>query len=405
MPRGTVNDDTIVHRWRSGFQCFCMNATRLFLLLTVALLSGCADTPYYWQSLRGQWQLMQSAEPIVQLLAHDELAPQLRQRLIASQAIRDFAVTDLHLPDNASYRRYADLHRPYAVWNVVAAPELSLQPRSWCFPVTGCVSYRGYFAQADAQAQAAELRSQGLEVYVYGVPAYSTLGWLDRLGGDPLLNTWINYPDADLARLMFHELAHQVLYLPGDTMFNESFATAVERLGAQRWLELQSTPETRRHDALLAHRRQDFRDLTRRTREALQQIYATAPTASGAPDKKAMKDRTMQLFRDAYAEFKQRWGGYAGYDAWVAQANNASFAAQAAYDQWVPGFEALFVREGGDWQRFFDAVRQLSQQNPLQRAAQLESWKRDVQSASSARAISTSSRSMASMGWAQAASW
>ena len=405
MPNGTVNDDTIVHRWGSGFQCFCMNATRLFLLLMALWLSGCADTRYYWQSLRGQWQLMQAAEPIAQLLTRDDLAPPLRQRLMTSQAIRDFAVTDLHLPDNASYRRYADLQRPYAVWNVVAAPEMSLQPRTWCFPVAGCVSYRGYFAKADALAQADALRSQGLEVHVYGVPAYSTLGWLNRLGGDPLLNTWVNYPDGDLARLMFHELAHQVLYVPDDTMFNESFATAVERLGVQRWLQTQATPDTRDIDARLAQRRQEFRDLTRRTRDALRQIYAAQPTASGRAEAKAMKKRAMQAFRDAYAQLKLRWGGYAGYDDWVAQANNASFAAQAAYDQWVPGFEALFVREGRDWRRFFDAVRQLSQQDAAARAAQLDAWTGAAQSASSALAISTSSRSMASIGWAQAASW
>ena len=194
-----------------------------------------ADLGYLAQSVGGHLALLSAARPVPDWLDDAKTPAALRERLLLTQQMRDFAVTELALPDNASYRRYADLHRSAAVWNVVAAPELSLKLETWCFPVVGCVGYRGYFDRPDADAFGAELRAQGLEVDVYGVPAYSTLG---RLPGDyfadPLLNTFINYPEVELARLIFHELAHQVAYASGDTMFNESFATAVERFGSQR---------------------------------------------------------------------------------------------------------------------------------------------------------------------------
>jgi predicted aminopeptidase len=287
--------------------------------------------------------------------------------------MRRFAVTELHLPDNASYRRFEDLKRRYVVWNVVAAPELSLELKTWCFPVAGCVGYRGYFDEAGAQALATELRAQGLEVSVYGVPAYSTLGWMNWLGGDPLLNTFVNQPDGELARMMFHELAHQVLYVAGDTPFNESFATAVERLGGERWLATEGSPKARQAYANYDLRRQQFRALTRATRGRLAQIYMeNTPLALDLKELIAMKNEVMQDFRAQYAALKQSWGGYAGYDAWVAQANNAAFGALAAYDDWVPAFEALFEREGRDWPRFFAAVKQLAQRPGPERIQQLQ---------------------------------
>jgi predicted aminopeptidase len=259
------------------------------------------------------------------------------------------------------------------VWNVVAAPELSLELKTWCFPVAGCVGYRGYFDEADAQALASQLRAQGLEASVYGVPAYSTLGWMNWLGGDPLLNTFVDLPDGELARLMFHELAHQVLYVPGDTPFNESFATAVERLGADQWLASQATPEARQVFAAYDQRRQQFRALTRSTRERLAQIYKqNSLQAQELKGLIAIKNEVFHDFRTRYAALKQSWGGYSGYDAWVAQANNASFGAQAAYDELVPAFEVLFVREGRDWSRFFAAVQQLASRPAAERLAQLQ---------------------------------
>jgi predicted aminopeptidase len=247
------------------------------------------------------------------------------------------------------------------VWNVVAAPEFSLTLKTWCFPVAGCVGYRGYFNEAEAREQAAALQPTGLEVSVYGVPAYSTLGWLNWAGGDPLLNTFVGLPDAELARLIFHELAHQVLYVPDDTRFNESFATAVERLGVQRWLAQPGTAGTQREAAELTKRRQQFRALTLATRSRLAEIYqSNQPLALDGKGLFAMKIEAMKDFRSAYAELRRGWGGYAGYDAWVAGANNAAFGAQAAYDELVPAFESLFEREGQDWPRFYAEVRRLA---------------------------------------------
>lgn len=350
------------------------------VLVAVLVLVGCADTRYYWQSVSGHIQLMQAAKPIDQWLASAQTPTHLRERLVLAQSIRRFAVSELHLPDNASYHRFADLQRKYVVWNVVAAPEFSLTLKTWCFPVLGCVGYRGYFDEADAQVLAGSLRAQGLEASVYGVPAYSTLGWMNWAGGDPVLSTFIDYPDGELARMLFHELAHQVLYVSDDTVFNESFATAVERLGAQRWLASQATPQARQAYQRFDERRRQFRDLTRRTRENLIQIYKqNVPEVKEKRAQLAMKNIAFEGFRKAYAELKIQWGGYSGYDAWVAQANNAAFGAQAAYDDLVPGFEALFAREGQDWVRFYDAVRQLAKRPAQERNGLLKQWAQEQQ--------------------------
>ena len=193
---------------------------------------------------------------------------------------------------------------------------------------------------------------------MYGVPAYSTLGWMNWAGGDPLLNTFMHYPEGELARLIFHELAHQVVYAKDDTMFNESFATAVERQGGARWLAAHASDAARTEYAAFDARRNQFRALALATRQRLAAVYAV-PVVPVA-ERTAQKNAVMQDFRGQYAQLKASWGGFAGYDPWVAQANNASFGAQAAYDELVPGFEALFVREQRDWKRFYDAVQRLA---------------------------------------------
>ncbi|WP_332778426.1 aminopeptidase [Polaromonas sp.] len=324
-------------------------------------LSGCTSVGYYWQSVSGHLQLMNAARPVSDWLDDAQTPEQLKTRLALAQRIRSFAVSELKLPDNASYRRYADLQRRSVVWNVVAAPELSLTLKTWCFPVAGCVGYRGYFDEAEARAEAARLQAEGLEAAVFGVPAYSTLGWMNWAGGDPLLNTFIAYPEGELARLIFHELAHQVVYARNDTMFNESFATAVERLGGQRWLATQASPAARAEYAAFDGRRQQFQALVRTTRHRLAGIYDLnwAPPPA-RPAQIAMKSIALSDFNQQYAQLKTAWGGYTGYDALVARANNATFGAQAAYEELVPGFEALFEREGRDWQRFYDAVKRLA---------------------------------------------
>ena len=365
----------------------------LALLVCFGLLGGCADTGYYLQSVQGHVALMRAAKPVDDWLADSQTSPELKARLALSQKIRRFAVTDLGLPDNASYHRYADLQRRAVVWNVVAAPDLSLTLKTWCFPVMGCVGYRGYFDEAQARALAAELSAQGLEVSVYGVPAYSTLGWMNWAGGDPLLNTFIHYPEGELARLIFHELAHQVVYAKDDTTFNESFATAVERLGGARWLQSQASAQGLAALEAGAVRRAQFRALTLATRQALSRIYEEK--GSEVPvsiDKLAMKKIAYDKFRSDYAQLKASWlatstgsassdspahaAQFRGYDDWVAQANNASFGAQAAYDELVPDFEALFAQSAqlhdAPWQRFYDAVKQLAELPKAQRRQALK---------------------------------
>jgi predicted aminopeptidase len=325
---------------------------------TLCFTSGCSSIGYFAQSAQGHLALLNSARPVDDWVADPTAPPALKARLELARRMRDFAVSTLKLPDNRSYRSYADLKRPAPVWNVAAAPELSLQLRTWCFPVVGCVGYRGYYVQADAQAEGEALRAQGLEVTVYPVPAYSTLGKIDWLGGDPLLSSFIRWPEADLARLIFHELAHQVAYAPGDSMFNESFATAVERLGGARWLAAQGSPGAGDQAQASEARRRDFRRITQAARLALDALYR-----SNASDeaKRAGKGEIMVRLRADHAALKAGpWGGFAGYDAFFANANNASLGLQAVYLDWVPAFTALFEREGSDFTRFHAEVRRLA---------------------------------------------
>jgi len=337
---------------------------------SVCLTSGCSTLGYYAQSVGGHLALVRAAKPVPEWLTDEQTSAPLKERLALSQRIRDYAISELHEPDNASYRRYADLHRGSVIWNVVAAPELSLRLQTWCFPVVGCVGYRGYYDEAEAKAFAETLRAQGLEVSVYGVPAYSTLGKLPfDAFADPLLNTFINYPEGDLARLMFHELAHQIAFAKGDTVFNESFATAVERIGGERWLAQHASAQAREELAQGDARRRDFRALTGRYRDAFNALYESS--ASDA-DKRAGKARLMTELRADYGTLKrERWGGFSGYDGWFARANNASFGVLAAYTELVPNFERLFEREGRDFDRFYAEVKRLSMLTQEERRAQL----------------------------------
>jgi predicted aminopeptidase len=342
-------------------------ATALLAAAAVCLGSGCSTLGYYGQAVQGHLDLMDRSRPVTDWLEEPATPATLRDRLQLTQRMRDFAVRELKLPDNRSYRHYADLQRDAAVWNVVATPELSLTLKTWCFPVMGCVGYRGYFGRAQADALAAQLRAEGLEVSVYGVPAYSTLGWSNLLGGDPLLNTFIHWPEGELARLIFHELAHQVAYAPDDTGFNESFATAVERLGGQRWLD--TRPDAKAQYERHAQRRADFRDLMQRQRDRLLALY-------GGPEedntKRRLKAGLMAEWRAEYEALKRdRWGGFAGYDAFIARANNASFGVQAAYNDGVPAFERLFEREGRDFTRFYAEVQRLAALPRAERRAAL----------------------------------
>ncbi|MEY4911439.1 MAG: hypothetical protein RL761_1102 [Pseudomonadota bacterium] len=342
---------------------------KLLALGLLLCLGSCADLGYYWQSLEGHISLIKAARPIDDWLADAETPEKLKAKLVLTKKIRAFAAEELKLPDNPSYKRYADLKRKAVVWNVVAAPALSLKLKTWCFPVAGCVGYRGYFSEAEAKLAAEELKKQDFDVSVYGVPAYSTLGWSNWAGGDPLLSTFIGYPEGELARIVFHELAHQVVYVADDTAFNESFATAVERLGGARWLAKHGSEATKSEYDVYDGRRKQFKALTKATRLQLAEIYEENKPLAGNNIasmaiknivKNAKKYAIIESFKTQYELQKTSWNGYAGYDNWVRQANNAAFGALAAYDDGVPQFEALFEQQGGDWEKFYAAVKQLA---------------------------------------------
>lgn len=340
------------------------------ILFTVAglglVLTGCAEWAYYRQAAAGQWELLQARRPVADILADPATAPDLRRRLEIAQAIRAFAGEELALPDNDGYRDYADLKRPYVVKNVLAAPELALEPRRWCFLVVGCLSYRGYFDAEAAQRLADELRAAGNDVYVADVSAYSTLGWFT----DPLLNTFIRWPSGRLAELMFHELAHQRLYIADDTAFNEAFATAVGYLGVERWLAQRGTADEREAHKTDDRRRQDFLQIVTASRESLAAVYASDQSDA---EKRANKQRILAELRVRYQELKRSWGGYAGYDRWFDQdLNNAKLAGHGTYYRWTPAFIALFEQEGKDFAAFYRAAEALGRLPPAQRQAHLQ---------------------------------
>ena len=325
----------------------------LLAALAAGLLASCANLNYYSQAAQGQLSLLSDSRPIDDWLADPGTNPKLRTRLATARQIRLYAVQQLGLPDNQSYKNYTALTRPYVVWNVVATPELSLKPLQWCFPVAGCVNYRGYYGKEDAQDYAHQLRAEGNDVQVGGVSAYSTLGWFN----DPLISTFINYPDAELARLIFHELAHQVVYVAGDSQFNESFASAVEEAGVERWLARFGNPAMRANYVKYSARKQEFLQLLLGCRRALERNYASHASVAV---KRAEKARLFARLQDDYAVLKQSWGGYAGYDRFFAEPlSNAHLAAIATYNDFVPAFRALLERErsfGG----FYAAVRRIA---------------------------------------------
>ncbi len=331
-----------------------------------AAIGGCTTLSYYGQAVVGHLDVVSRSQSIEARLADPSTPPELRAQLARALEIREFATRELGLPDNGSYRAYADLGRPYVVWNVFAAPEFSVEPRQSCFPIVGCVSYRGYYARADADAFAAGLRAEGYDVFVYGVPAYSTLGWFD----DPVLNTFVRYPDAELARLVFHELAHQLVYVKGDTVFNESFAVAVEEEGVRRWLERHGTAASRAAYPEMRARRAGFVGLVLDYRARLEAFYRE-PLADA--EKRAGKARLLARMEADYRALKaERWGGWGGYDLWFEKGvNNAQLASVATYEELVPAFRALLAREGGDMGRFYAEVRRLAQLDAGARAAAL----------------------------------
>jgi predicted aminopeptidase len=297
---------------------------------------------------------------------HDTGTPvPLREKLERVLAIREFASRELALPDNDSYRRYADLGRPFVVWNVFAAPEFSVTPVQSCFPFAGCVSYRGFYSEEGAQRHAAELAQQGDDVYVGGVSAYSTLGWFS----DPVLSTFIQYPEPEVARILFHELAHQEVYIKGDTVFNESFAATVEEEGLRRWLEREGTPEQRAAYADSRRRRSEFSALVLKYRAQLSDFYARPLSTE---ERREGKRRLFAEMSDEYGALKTSWGGFAGFDRLLARGvNNAFLVSIASYSELVPAFRALLAQKKGDLPAFYREVRDLAKLEKAERDARL----------------------------------
>lgn len=341
----------------------------LLVVSALAVISSCANFGYYAQSVGGQMRVLSKARPIEELLADTRTPPELGVKLRTALRIRDYATESLGLPDNDSYRHYADLERPYVLWNVFATPEFSTKLETWCFPIAGCVSYRGYFSESDAEAFAAELRERGYDAVVKGVPAYSTLGWLQ----DPVLNTVINRSEPDLAALLFHELAHQMVYLRDDSTFNESFATTVEIEGVRRWLEAHDGPGI---GAKLAayeksrSRRADFVALLMRYRQQLDELFRSDLADA---EKRAAKAATYAALKSDYQALKISWDGYAGYDRFFARdLNNASLASVAAYTDLVPGFQRLLAQHNGDLKAFYRAAKDLGRLPKAERLVRLQ---------------------------------
>jgi predicted aminopeptidase len=305
------------------------------------------------QSAAGQFELMRARRPISQVIDDASTPTKLRSQLEAVASIRDFASKELALPDNGSYRSYADVGRPYVVWNVVAAPEFSVDPKEWCYPIVGCVAYRGYFVEARARKFAAEQRRRGMDVAVGGTAAYSTLGHFD----DPILNTMVGWDDVELAAIVFHELTHQLLYVAGDAGFNEAFATAVEEEGVKRWLQAQGRDKDLAQHLLEQQRYLKVVELLGATRDKLRMIYAgQEPVETMRADKrKAFAD-----LRDAFTKLRAAWGGHAPFEAWFDQdINNAHLASVATYFVCVPGFERELAAVHGDLPAFYRRVRAL----------------------------------------------
>jgi predicted aminopeptidase len=350
--------------------------------MLLPLLAGCGSVGYYAQAVHGQCQILHRKQPIQDLLADPNTTPELKERLKLVLGIRQFAQDELRLPANGHYRHYADLGRRFAVWSVYAAPEFSLEAKAWWYPVVGRLEYQGYFDEAKARRFASKLEGKGFDVHVGGVEAYSTLGWFS----DPVLNTFLSNDDTDLAELLFHELAHQRLFVGGDTDFDEAFATAVADEGIERWLRTRGdSAELARHREAVA-RRQQFLALVSNARTRLKALYASFGSAQGgepACDHSAggicacaewRREKALvfeQLRRD-YADTKARWGGNSEYDGWFSQPlNNALLNTVDTYYALVPAFERLLAIHGGDLEKFYKEAAALGKLKKPERQQRL----------------------------------
>lgn len=324
-------------------------------LFSVFFLSACSNLSYYFDAASGHLDLLSKAEPIDEILQQPDLDEKFRQQLLTFQQARDFASQKLLLPDNGSYRNFSELDREYLVWNIVATDELSMQPKKWCFLFVGCLSYRGYFEKDKVEAYAKELKLQGQDVYVSGVSAYSTLGWFD----DPVVSSMLYDSEARRAGIVFHELAHQLMYRKNSTAFNESFAMLVEEEGIRRWFEWRNKPLLFEQYKEGKIRSEQFRNMLTQTRRKLEGLYSQHVKDA---EKRQKKQDYLQEIKDDYTQLRQQWQGYSGYDKWMSQElNNAHFLLTQTYFDLLPMFRAMLEQNNNDLQAFYAQVIKFSE--------------------------------------------
>jgi len=349
-------------------------------LLAMLALSGCQTLTYYGQAIQGQYQIVFHQQKITKLLADPRTPAPLKTKLELIQELRAFAAKNLKLPVDGHYEKYVDVHRRFVVWNVEAAPEFSLEPKTWWYPFVGRLEYRGYFSQPDAWKYGAWLQQKGYDVYIGGVEAYSTLGWFK----DPVLNTFISNAEPDVAETVFHELAHQRVFASGDTDFNEAFATTVGQEGVRRWLQTKGDPAALEKYLAQLRRTEQFVRLVEQTRRRLEALYGDERTAEGevkaaskkhavpAEELRRRKQQLLDRLRREYAQLKSQWGGDTEYDGWFAGTlNNAQLNSVAAYHDLVPCFRGLLARNGQDLEKFYQAVEKLAKKPKAERHRQL----------------------------------
>ena len=323
------------------------------VIIACITMGGCSTIKYYTQSVAGQIEIFVTQQPSSQVIIDDRTDPIVKEKLNLISDILHFAHVQIQLPDNGSYRSYADLQRQYVVWNIFAAPEFSLQPRQWCFLIIGCLKYKGYFKQADAKAYADKLQKQGWEIFVGGVTAYSTLGWFK----DPILNTMLNREDWEIARVIFHELAHQKLYIENDSEFNEAFADSVAIIGVNLWLQNRPIAEQQSAALTLSIEDQFFR-LVLDAQNGLEALYRTDQNEL---NKRINKTKIIDELRQGYRSLKQNWDGNGQYDKWMeSEINNAKLAAVSTYRNFVPVFLRVYRETGDNLLRFYSAVEDIS---------------------------------------------
>ena len=342
-------------------------AAKAALVLAALLLTGCDSMAWYLQAAQGHLAIVTSRQDLRELINDPDMEPELQAKLQTVLQAREFAEVELHLPAGDNYLDYVHLDREHAIWNVFAAPEFSIEPLTWCYPIAGCAAYRGYFSEEAALDYAGALESQGLDVYVGGVDAYSTLGWFD----DALLSTVASRPDHQLAALIFHELAHQVAYVPDDTTFSESFATVVEMEGLRRWLQTRQRSELLEQARADAGRRQQFVEFVSGFRDQFGELYQRDLAQA---DMRREKAGLQQQLLAGYQQLKAGWGGHAGYDDWFSRPlNNAQLSTVGSYNDLAPQLRRILRESGDDLPTFYERIRELTRMSPERRREYFDS--------------------------------